>query len=115
MKKLRVGVLGGTGMVGQRFIQILDNHPWFELTEVAASSQSAGKTYAEAVEGRWLLEKEIPVPPEFNGFEHQFLACKEAIEAGRIEAPQMPHAEILYIMHLMDRLRAEWGVRFPGE
>ena len=59
-KKLRVGVLGGTGMVGQRFIQVLDNHPWFEVTEIAASSQSAGKTYAEAVEGRWLLEKEIP-------------------------------------------------------
>ena len=59
-KKLRVGVLGGTGMVGQRFIQVLDNHPWFEVAEIAASSQSAGKTYAEAVEGRWLLEKEIP-------------------------------------------------------
>ncbi|MCR5347685.1 MAG: aspartate-semialdehyde dehydrogenase [Fretibacterium sp.] len=60
MKKLRVGILGGTGMVGQRFIQVLDNHPWFDVTEIAASSQSAGKTYAEAVEGRWLLEKEVP-------------------------------------------------------
>ena len=64
---------------------------------------------------RHVVEQEIPVPPHFNGFEYQFLACKEAIEAGQIEVPQMPHAEILYIMHLMDRLRAEWGVRFPGE
>ena len=54
MEKLRVGVLGGTGMVGQRFIQILENHPWFEVTTIA------GKTYAEAVEGRWLLDGEVP-------------------------------------------------------
>ena len=72
-------------------------------------------THIRVCRKRHVVEKEIPVPPEFNGFEHQFLACKEAIEAGLIEAPQMPHAEILYIMHLMDRLRAEWGVRFPGE
>lgn len=56
MNKLRVGVLGGTGMVGQRFIKILENHPWFEVKEIAASARSAGKTYGEAVEGRWKLE-----------------------------------------------------------
>ncbi len=60
MEKLRVGVLGGTGMVGQRFIQILENHPWFEVTEIAASKRSAGKTYGEAVEGRWKLDGEVP-------------------------------------------------------
>ncbi len=60
MEKLRVGVLGGTGMVGQRFIQILENHPWFEVTEIAASARSAGKTYGEAVEGRWKLDGEVP-------------------------------------------------------
>ncbi len=60
MKKLRVGVLGGTGMVGQRFISILGNHPWFEVAEIAASPRSAGKTYAEAVEGRWKLDEPIP-------------------------------------------------------
>ncbi len=60
MEKLRVGVLGGTGMVGQRFIQILENHPWFEVTEIAASPRSAGKTYGEAVEGRWKLDGEVP-------------------------------------------------------
>ena len=60
MEKLRVGVLGGTGMVGQRFIQILENHPWFEVAEIAASGRSAGKTYAEAVEGRWKLDGTVP-------------------------------------------------------
>ena len=60
MKKLRVGVLGGTGMVGQRFISILGNHPWFEPAVIAASPRSAGKTYAEAVEGRWKLDEPIP-------------------------------------------------------
>ena len=64
---------------------------------------------------RHVVEKEIPVPPQITGFEYQFRACKEAIEAGQLEPPQMPHAEILYVMHLMDRLRAEWGVKFPGE
>ena len=59
---------------------------------------------------RHIVEKEIPVPPQITGFEYQFRACKQAIEAGLLEPPQMPHSEILYIMHLMDRLRAEWGV-----
>ena len=48
-KKLRVGILGATGMVGQRFISLLENHPWFEVTTVAASPRSAGKTYEEAM------------------------------------------------------------------
>ena len=60
-KKLRVGILGGTGMVGQRFISLLDNHPWFEVTTIAASPRSAGQTYAQAVEGRWKLDEPIPV------------------------------------------------------
>jgi aspartate-semialdehyde dehydrogenase len=55
MKKLRVGVLGATGMVGQRFVSLLAEHPWFDVTAVAASASSAGKTYAEAVAGRWTL------------------------------------------------------------
>ena len=49
-EKLRVGILGGTGMVGQRFISLLENHPWFEVTTIAASPRSAGKTYEEAVD-----------------------------------------------------------------
>ena len=48
-KKLRVGILGATGMVGQRFISLLENHPWFEVVAVAASPRSAGKTYEDAV------------------------------------------------------------------
>jgi aspartate-semialdehyde dehydrogenase len=58
--KLKVGVLGATGMVGQRFVSLLDAHPWFELTAVAASSASAGKSYADAVAGRWTLPTPIP-------------------------------------------------------
>src|SRR3990172_7578928 len=58
--KIKVGVLGATGTVGQRFIQLLENHPWFEITEVAASENSAGKTYEEAVKGRWMQHTPIP-------------------------------------------------------
>jgi len=58
--KLKVGIVGGTGMVGQRFITLLENHPWFEVTSIAASSSSAGKTYEEAVQGRWKFDKPIP-------------------------------------------------------
>ena len=58
--KLKVGILGGTGMVGQRFISLLENHPWFEVTTIAASPRSAGKTYEEAVGGRWKMQKPMP-------------------------------------------------------
>ena len=60
MKKYKVGVIGATGMVGQRFVTLIANHPWFELAVVAASSRSAGKTYAEAVDGRWKMT--VPIP-----------------------------------------------------
>ena len=59
-EKLRVGILGGTGMVGQRFITLLENHPWFEVVLVAASSSSAGKLYEEAVKGRWKMATPMP-------------------------------------------------------
>lgn len=59
-KKLRVGILGGTGMVGQRFIALLENHPWFEVVTVAASPRSAGKTYEEAVGDRWKMTTPMP-------------------------------------------------------
>ncbi len=58
--KLRVGVIGATGMVGQRFISLLSDHPWFQVVAVAASSRSAGKTYEEAVDGRWAFEVQVP-------------------------------------------------------
>jgi aspartate-semialdehyde dehydrogenase len=60
MSKLRVGILGGTGMVGQRFISLLENHPWFEVVTVAASPRSAGKTYEEAVGDRWKMATPMP-------------------------------------------------------
>ena len=59
-KKLKVGILGGTGMVGQRFISLLENHPWFEVTTIAASPRSAGKTYEEAVGDRWKMDTPMP-------------------------------------------------------
>ncbi len=59
-KKLRVGILGATGMVGQRFISLLENHPWYEVTALAASPRSAGKTYEEAVGGRWKMTTPMP-------------------------------------------------------
>jgi len=60
MRKYKVGIIGATGMVGQRFVTLIDNHPWFELTSVAASSRSADKTYEEAVSGRWLMVEALP-------------------------------------------------------
>ena len=59
-EKLRVGILGATGMVGQRFISLLENHPWFEVVTVAASPRSAGKTYEDAVGGRWKMDTPMP-------------------------------------------------------
>lgn len=59
-KKLKVGIVGATGMVGQRFITLLENHPWFELVCLAASPRSAGKSYEEAVAGRWKMDTPMP-------------------------------------------------------
>ena len=60
MKKYQVGVIGGTGMVGQRFITLMENHPWFQLKVIAASSRSAGKTYEDAVGSRWAMTTPMP-------------------------------------------------------
>ena len=62
-RKFKVGVLGGTGFVGQRFLQILERHPWFEVVCVAASQRSAGKSYREAVEG---VGNSIPIPEKLQ-------------------------------------------------
>ena len=59
-QKLRAGIVGATGMVGQRFITLLENHPYFEISALAASPRSAGKTYEEALGGRWKLEAKLP-------------------------------------------------------
>lgn len=60
MKEFKVGVVGATGMVGQRFVSLLENHPWFHLTALAASPRSAGKTYADAVGTRWAMPTPMP-------------------------------------------------------
>lgn len=65
MKKYRVGIIGCTGMVGQRFATLLENHPWFEVKALAASARSSGKTYQEAVAGRWAMP--TPVPANMAG------------------------------------------------
>ena len=60
MKKYKVGIVGATGMVGQRFMTLLSEHPWFDVVVLAASSRSAGKTYAEAIGSKWCMDAEIP-------------------------------------------------------
>lgn len=60
MKQYKVGIIGATGMVGQRFVTLMENHPWFQLTALAASPRSAGKRYEEAVAGRWAMKAPIP-------------------------------------------------------
>lgn len=80
-EKLKVGILGGTGMVGQRFISLLENHPWFEVTTIAASPRSAGQTYEEAVRGRWKMDTPIPesvkniIVKNVNEIEQYFFCC----------------------------------------
>ena len=64
MEKYKVGIIGGTGMVGQRFVTLMENHPWFQLTAIAASPRSAGKTYEEAVGDRWAMD--TPMPEQFK-------------------------------------------------
>ena len=65
MEKYKVGVIGGTGMVGQRFVTLMENHPWFQLTVIAASARSAGKSYEEAIGPRWHMD--TPMPEEAKG------------------------------------------------
>ena len=65
MEKLKVGIVGATGMVGQRFVLLLQNHPYFEISCVIAGPRSAGRTYAEAVEGRWKMK--TPIPESVSG------------------------------------------------
>ena len=60
MKTYNVGIIGATGMVGQRFALLLADHPWFKVTALAASGRSAGKSYEEAVSGRWAMTAPIP-------------------------------------------------------
>ena len=64
VKQYNVGIIGATGMVGQRFLTLLAEHPWFEVAALAASGRSAGKTYEEAVGDRWKLS--VPMPEKYR-------------------------------------------------
>jgi len=79
-QKLKVGILGGTGMVGQRFVSLLENHPWFEVVTVAASPRSAGKTYEEAVGSRWKMT--TPMPEAVKGLIVKNVNDVEEVAAG---------------------------------
>ncbi|WP_336785643.1 aspartate-semialdehyde dehydrogenase [Paenibacillus sp. MMO-177] len=79
-QKLKVGIVGGTGMVGQRFVQLLDQHPWFEVTVIAASAGSAGKTYVESVQNRWKLD--TPIPEAVKNIVVQDASKVEEVAAG---------------------------------
>ncbi|MBN1524882.1 MAG: aspartate-semialdehyde dehydrogenase [Spirochaetales bacterium] len=96
MSKLKAGIIGGTGMVGQRFVSLLENHPFFEVTCIAASVNSANKTYEEAVKGRWAMPAPIP-----NSV--KTLMVKDASQTAEISnevdfvfcAVDMPKSEVL--------------------
>ena len=75
--KLRAGIVGATGMVGQRFVSLLADHPWFQVVSVAASARSAGRSYAEAVGGRWAMT--TPVPPAIGA-----LVVKDASQIAEV-------------------------------
>ncbi len=79
-KKYKVGVIGGTGMVGQRFVTLMEHHPWFQLTVIAASARSTGKTYEEAVGGRWAMD--TPMPEEAKGI----IVMNAALDVEKIAA-----------------------------
>ena len=95
MKKYQVGIIGCTGMVGQRFATLLENHPWFEVKVLAASPRSAGKTYEEALGKRWSMEKPIP-----EAMKNMVVADASQVEkvASQVDfvfcAVDMPKAEI---------------------
>lgn len=96
MKSFNVGIIGATGMVGQRFTLLLQNHPWFHVTALAASKSSAGKTYREAVAGRWAMKD--PIPEKFADMivldASDMTALKEKVDFVFC-AVNMPKADIL--------------------
>lgn len=108
-RKLRVGILGATGMVGQRFIALLENHPWYEVVTVAASPRSAGKTYEEAVGGRWKMT--TPMPEAVKNLIVMNVNEVEKVAAGVdfvFSAVDMTKEEIRAIEELMPKRRHLW-------
>ena len=109
-EKLKVGILGATGMVGQRFITLLENHPWFEVVTLAASAHSAGKTYAEAVGDRWKME--TPMPEYVKNMVVVDGDDAESVASGvdfMFSAVNMPKDQIRAIEERMPRPRPRWS------
>ncbi|WP_411821365.1 aspartate-semialdehyde dehydrogenase [Leptospira sp. 'Mane'] len=105
MEKIKVGVLGATGSVGQRFIQLLENHPFFTVTHLAASEKSAGKTYGEVMKSRWKISSDIPEyakniiitlpkPSETKGVQLVFSGLDSSI-AGEVETEYAQNGAIV--------------------
>lgn len=100
--KIKVGVIGATGMVGQNYVRLLADHPWFEVSHVAASPRSAGKTYQKAVEGRWLMADSIPedvkglVVADAGKIESAVGKCKIVFSAVNMEKADIRNLEIAY-------------------
>ncbi|MGA2141639.1 MAG: aspartate-semialdehyde dehydrogenase [Brevinematales bacterium] len=105
MRKLRVGIIGATGMVGQRFVTLLENHPWFETALLAASPVSAGKSYAEAVKDRWTMKRSVPENVSkmkiYNASECEKIACEVDFVFCAID---MPKDEVLKLEENYARL-----------
>jgi aspartate-semialdehyde dehydrogenase len=102
MDKIKCGVLGATGMVGQQYIRLLENHPWFEVTFVAASPNSAGKKYSEAVKGRWNMSVPIPkhvaelIVEDANFVEKAIGKCSFVFSALELDKDATKALEIAY-------------------
>lgn len=100
--KLRVGVLGATGMVGQNYVRLLENHPWFQVSYLSASPQSAGKKYAKAMTGRWVVEGEIPenaaniIVNSVNDVEAAAKACDFVFSAFNLDKEAVRNLETQY-------------------
>ena len=121
-------IRGATGVDASEVITCIHEDGTLSTVQASAFSQGANEGVIAGTTGylvfddlinptslricrkRHIVERVVELPPQITGFEYQFRACRDAIAAGALEAPQMPHAEILYVMHLMDRLRAEWGL-----
>ena len=82
MKQYKVGIVGATGMVGQRFTLLLENHPWFDVVALAASGRNKGKTYAEACEGRWKMT--VPMPDKYKD-----MVCTTQLPTQRRSPPRL--------------------------
>ena len=123
MKQYRVGIIGCTGMVGQRFATILENHPWFKVEALAASARSAGRTYEEAVGNRWAMKTPLPAAlakmPVYDAEKDiekivslvDFVFCAVNMKKEEIRALEELYARHeLSLIHILGGLQPQLGV-----